>query len=90
MRKGRQLSVGVDEVQVGEVIRLRPGEKAPLDGGIIDGRSAVNQAPITGESVPVDKAPGDPVYAGSINGQDSLDVRVTHKAADTTLATSSI
>ncbi|MEW5756461.1 MAG: heavy metal translocating P-type ATPase [Pseudomonadota bacterium] len=86
VREGRELSVGVGEVQVGEVIRLRPGEKAPLDGEIIDGRSAVNQAPITGESVPMDKAPGDAVYAGSINGQGSLDVRVTHKAADTTLA----
>jgi Zn2+/Cd2+-exporting ATPase len=68
------------------VFRLRPGDKIPLDGEVIDGRSAVNQAPITGESIPVDKVIGDTVYAGSINGQGSLDVRVTHLAADTTLA----
>lgn len=86
LRGGKELTVSVDEINVGDVFRLRPGEKTPLDGEIINGSSAVNQAPITGESVPVDKEPGDIVYAGSINGQGSLDVRVTHKAGDTTLA----
>ncbi|HEC13333.1 MAG TPA: cadmium-translocating P-type ATPase [Acidiferrobacteraceae bacterium] len=86
VRVDKEFTVAVDTVQVGDVFRLRPGEKAPLDGKIIDGISSLNQAPITGESVPVDKSPNDTVYAGSINGQGSLDVRVTHRAADTTLA----
>jgi len=86
LRSGKELTVPVDEIKEGDIFRLRPGEKIPLDGEIIDGSSAVNQAQITGESVPVDKEPGDTVYAGSINSQGSLDVRVTHKAGDTTLA----
>ncbi|HEX20711.1 MAG TPA: cadmium-translocating P-type ATPase [Acidiferrobacteraceae bacterium] len=81
-----ETTVAVDQIQIGDVIRIRPGEKIPLDGAIIDGRSAVNQAPITGESVPVDKAAGDTVFAGAINGSGSLDVRVSHKSTDTTLA----
>ncbi len=86
LREEREVTVPVEQVQVGEIIRLRPGDKAPLDGEVVDGYSALNQAPITGESLPVEKAPGDTVYAGSINGQGSLDLRVTHLAADTTLA----
>ncbi len=86
LRDGQEVTVPVEQVRVGEIIRLRPGDKAPLDGEVVDGRSALNQAPITGESLPVEKAPGDTVYAGSINGQGSLDLRVTHLAADTTLA----
>ncbi len=86
LRDGREVTVPVEAVRIGEIIRLRPGDKAPLDGEVVDGHSALNQAPITGESLPVEKAPGDTVYAGSINGQGSLDVRVTHLAADTTLA----
>ncbi|MBZ0071909.1 MAG: cadmium-translocating P-type ATPase [Gammaproteobacteria bacterium] len=86
LREGKEVTVAVDEAQIDDLFRLRPGEKVPLDGEIVIGHSAINQAPITGESVPVDKAPGDSVYAGSINGEGSLDVRVTHKAADTTLA----
>ncbi len=86
LRDDSEITVVVDQVQVDDVFRLRPGEKIPLDGEVIDGRSAVNQAPITGESIPVDKAVGDTLYAGSINGQGSLDVRVTHLVADTTLA----
>lgn len=86
LREGKEVTVAVDEVRIDDLFRLRPGEKVPLDGEIMVGHSAINQAPITGESVPVDKAPGDSVYAGSINGEGSLDVRVTHKAADTTLA----
>ncbi len=86
LRAGREVTVAVEQVQVGEIIRLRPGDKAPLDGEVVEGHSALNQAPITGESLPVEKAPGDTVYAGSINGQGSLDLRVSHLAADTTLA----
>ncbi len=86
LRNGKETSVAAEQVQVGDIFRLRPGEKIPLDGEVVEGYSAVNQAPITGESVPVDKAQGDTLYAGSINGQGSLDVQVTRLASDTTLA----
>ena len=65
---------------------MKPGEKLPLDGDVVEGVSAVNQAPVTGESLPVDKGPGDEVFAGSINGRGALDVRVTRFRRDTTLA----
>ena len=58
----------------------------PLDGRVVAGTSAVNQAPVTGESLPVDKAPGDEVFAGSINGRGAIDVSVTRLRRDTTLA----
>jgi Cd2+/Zn2+-exporting ATPase len=86
LHNGKETSVAAELVQVGDIFRLRPGEKIPLDGEVVEGQSAVNQAPITGESIPVEKAQGDTVYAGSINGQGSLDVRVTRLASDTTLA----
>lgn len=78
--------VAVDDVPIGAVMLVRPGEKIPLDGKVIAGRSDVNQAPITGESLPVDKGPGDEVFAGTINGHGALDVEVTRKLRDTTLA----
>jgi Cd2+/Zn2+-exporting ATPase len=78
--------VAVDEVAVGAVIVVRPGEKIPLDGDVVAGQSAVNQAPVTGESMPAEKAPGDHVFAGTINGRGALDVRVTRLRRDTTLA----
>jgi Cd2+/Zn2+-exporting ATPase len=76
----------VERVAIGAVMIIRPGEKIPLDGQVISGRSDVNQAPITGESLPVDKAPGDEVFAGTINGHGAIDVAVTRKGRDTTLA----
>ena len=78
--------VGVDTVLPGMVIVVRPGEKIPLDGDVVAGRSAVNQAPVTGESLPADKSPGDEVFAGTINGRGALDIRVTRLGRDTTLA----
>ncbi|HZR27070.1 MAG TPA: cation-translocating P-type ATPase [Vicinamibacterales bacterium] len=78
--------VAVDDVKIGDVIVVRPGEKIPLDGEVVTGQSAVNQAPITGESLPIDKAAGDQVFAGTINGRGALDVRVTRARRDTTLA----
>ena len=78
--------VPVDAVAIGAVIVIRPGEKIPLDGGVIAGQSAVNQAPVTGESLPAEKAPGDTVFAGTINGRGALEVRVTRLRRDTTLA----
>ena len=65
---------------------IKPGEKVPLDGEVVRGTSAVNQAPVTGESLPIDKGPGDEVFAGTINGGGALDVRVTRFRRDATLA----
>ena len=83
---GSSKEVPVTEVAVGAEISVRSGSSIPLDGEVIAGDSAVNQAPITGESVPVEKKPGDPVFAGTINGEGSLTVRVTKAASDSTLA----
>jgi Cd2+/Zn2+-exporting ATPase len=73
-------------VAVGSVVRVKPGERIGLDGLVVTGRSTVNQAPITGESLPVDKAEGDAVFAGTINESGSFDYRVTAVAGNTTLA----
>ncbi|EMA45708.1 zinc-transporting ATPase [Halococcus morrhuae DSM 1307] len=83
---GDEETIPVDEVSVGEVVVVRPGEKIPMDGDVVDGESAVNQAPITGESVPVDKTTGDEVYAGTINEEGYLEIQVTSGAADNTLS----
>ncbi|WP_154019956.1 heavy metal translocating P-type ATPase [Halococcus sediminicola] len=85
-RDNGEETVPVDEVSVGAVVVVRPGEKIPMDGDVVDGESAVNQAPITGESVPVDKTTGDEVYAGTINEEGYLEVQVTSGAADNTLS----
>ncbi|WP_436906874.1 heavy metal translocating P-type ATPase [Halosimplex marinum] len=77
--------VPVEDVAVGETVLVEPGEKIPMDGTVIEGSSAVNQAPITGESVPVDKEPGDEVFAGTINEQGFLAVETTAAAGDTTI-----
>ncbi len=73
-------------VAVGTTIRVKPGERIPLDGVVTLGSGAVDQAPITGESIPVDKAAGDPVFAGTINQTGELEVRTTASASNTTLA----
>jgi Cd2+/Zn2+-exporting ATPase len=78
--------VAVEDLHAGDRILVRPGERIPMDGVVLDGESAVNQAPITGESVPVEKSPGYEVYAGTVNGQGALVLRVTRLAADTTIA----
>ena len=85
-RNGVETRVPVDAVRIGETLLIRPGEKIPLDGIVAGGSGPVNQAPITGESLPVEKSLGDGVYAGTINGYGGLDVRVTHLRPDTTLA----
>ncbi|MDT3434870.1 heavy metal translocating P-type ATPase [Haloarcula sp. 1CSR25-25] len=85
-RDGVEKVVPVDDVQVGDVVVIRPGEKIPMDGEVVDGTSAVNQAPITGESVPVDKTEGDEVYAGTVNEEGYLEVQVTAAASDNTLS----
>lgn len=83
---GSEHETAVAEVPVGAEIRVKSGGRIPLDGEVVSGNSTVNQAPITGESVPADKAPGDPVFAGTVNGEGSLGVRVTKAAGDSTLA----
>ena len=82
----REEMVAVDRVALGAVMSIRPGEKIPLDGVVAAGRSDVNQAPITGESLPAEKGPGDEIFAGTINGHGALEVTVTRKGRDTTLA----
>lgn len=84
-RGDRTEEVPVAQVQPGDQVLVRPAERIPVDGRIAGGRSAVNQAPITGESVPVDKAEGDEVYAGTINGEGALTIETTKAAGDRTL-----
>ncbi|MCO6057074.1 heavy metal translocating P-type ATPase [Pseudomonas sp. MOB-449] len=74
------------DVQPGARLRVRPGERIALDGEVLSGRSSVNQAPITGESLPVEKDLGDPLFAGTINGEGELEYRATRAADDSTLA----
>jgi Zn2+/Cd2+-exporting ATPase len=76
----------VEEITIGDSIIVKPGDKIPLDGEIIQGESSVNQAPITGESIPVDKNIGDTVYAGTINEHGSLEIKVTKLVEDTTIS----
>jgi Cd2+/Zn2+-exporting ATPase len=83
---GSEQEVHPSEVIVGDIFAVKPGERVPLDGRVVAGTSGVNQAPITGESLPVTKATGDTVFAGSINGDGALDVECTKLAGDTTLA----
>lgn len=83
---GSWLDVDVQSIGLGAVVRVRPGERISLDGEVIGGSSTVNQAHITGESLPVEKRVGDVVFAGTINEAGSLEFRVTAAARDTTLA----
>jgi Cd2+/Zn2+-exporting ATPase len=83
---GSWARVGVKGVAVDATVRIRPGERIPLDGIVTLGQSAIDQSPVTGESLPVDKAPGDEVYTGTINQAAALEMRVTALASDSTLA----
>ncbi len=85
-REGQFVEVPAREVDVGESVSIRPGEQVPLDGRVIQGRSTVDQASVTGESVPVEKAPGDEVFAGTLNQAGALRVEVTLPYEDSTLA----
>ncbi|QCC57684.1 cation-translocating P-type ATPase [Natrinema thermotolerans] len=86
MRDGEEVTVDADDVAVGETVVVRPGDKIPLDGTVREGESAVDESPITGESVPVDKSTGDEVYAGTITEDGYLEVEVTSTAGDSTLS----
>lgn len=78
--QGGQRVVPIEELRIGDSVLIRPGSRIPVDGRVVEGRSAVNQASITGESLPVDKGEGDEVYAGTMNGRGSLLVEVTRLA----------
>jgi Zn2+/Cd2+-exporting ATPase len=83
---GSQAEVSPDQVPVGAILLVKPGERFPLDGRVIQGSSHVNQAPITGESLPITKSPGDVIFAGTINGEGALEVESTKPSGATTLA----
>jgi len=85
-RDGREVELPVEGVSLDEVVIVQPGQRIPVDGKVLLGRSVVDQSPVTGESVPVEKAPGSQVFAGTINGEGALDVIVTRLAKDSTLA----
>ncbi|GAB6879976.1 heavy metal translocating P-type ATPase [Halorubrum gandharaense] len=86
LRDGEEVTVPVEDVEVGEHVAVRPGERVPLDGVVSEGTGAVDESPVTGESVPADKAPGDEVYAGSINEAGYFEVEVTTPASESTIA----
>ena len=83
---GTWLNTQVASVALDAVVRVRPGERVPMDGVISEGNSSINQAPVTGESIPVDKAVGDPVFAGTINETGTFEFKVTALASNSTLA----
>lgn len=85
LRNGAEIITDIADVKPNDLVVVKPAERIPVDGTIEDGRSAVNQAPITGESIPVDKAPGDPAFAGSVNGEGALVIKVTVAVGDRTL-----
>ena len=86
VRDGVESTVPVDQVQQGDLVLVRPGESIPVDGEVVEGSSAVNEAALTGESMPVDKAPGDEVRAATINQTGALLCRATRIGKDTTLS----
>src|SRR5215204_5984910 len=86
IREGAEVTIPSSEVQLGEFVVLRPGDKVPVDGEVIEGKTSIDEALVTGESVPVSKGLGDPVIAGSINRSGSIRFRATAVGADTTLA----
>jgi Cd2+/Zn2+-exporting ATPase len=84
-RDGGEIVLPLEEVRIGDTLIIRPGERIPLDGTVLTGSSSVDQAPITGESIPVSKVAGDELFAGSLNQRGSLEARVTKPFEDTTL-----
>lgn len=85
-REGGELEIAVGELRIGDTVIVRPGERLPADGRVVRGASSVDQAPITGESLPVAKEVDDAVFAGTINGDGSLEIETTKAAEDSTLA----
>ncbi len=83
---GREVDVSIQELEVGDLLRVKPGEKIPADGKIARGQSALDESMVTGESLPVEKTAGDSVVGGTVNGNGLLEIRVTRVGADSTLA----
>lgn len=86
LREGQEVEVAVTDLQVGDIMIVRPGAKIPTDGEIVDGNSHLDESIATGESVPVEKAPGDKAIGATINKEGMLRVRATRVGADTFLA----
>lgn len=86
LRGDVEVELPVEELVVGDLVTVRPGERLPVDGAVLRGRSSVDQSPITGESIPVLKETGDPVFAGTINGGGALVVEVSRLASESTLS----
>ena len=86
VERGASVDLPADQLALGDIVQARPGDRIPCDGVILEGQSAVDESPVTGESVPVARGPGDPVMAGSVNASALLRVRVTATAADNTLS----
>ena len=85
-RNGSPEEIPLEEIQIGDQVLVRPGERIPVDGEVLEGESAVDQSPITGESVPVLKTPGEEVFAATVNQDQQLTVQVTKRPEDNTLA----
>lgn len=85
-RDGKEQELPVESLRLDDVVIVRPGVRIPMDGIILDGNSGVDQSSVTGESLPIDKAPGDNVFASTVNGEGALEVKVTRLAKDSTLA----
>jgi len=85
-RDGQAHTLPIDELKVGDIVIVRPGERVPLDGTVIEGQSAIDESSLTGESIPVAKKTGDTVFAGTINQTGGIEVRVTKLAKDSTIA----
>ncbi|MDX9955464.1 MAG: cation-translocating P-type ATPase, partial [Anaerolineae bacterium] len=85
-RENVEREIPVEELEVGDVFIVKPGESIATDGAVLVGSSSVNQAPVTGESVPVEKQPGDAVFAGSINGEGALEVKASKTFAENTIS----
>ncbi len=81
-----EVTLPVDQVEIGELVIVRPGERIPVDGHVLRGATLVNQAPVTGESIPVSKGPGDKVYAGTLNGEIAIEVTVSQLANNSTIS----
>ncbi|NCC75453.1 MAG: copper-translocating P-type ATPase [Clostridia bacterium] len=86
IQDGKEIEIPVDEVEVGDILLVKPGEKIPVDGEITSGLTAIDEAMLTGESIPVEKTVGDPVYTASINGNGAIQFRATKVGKDTALA----
>ncbi len=85
-RNGREVEIPAEELQVGDIFIVKPGQSIPTDGVVVRGHSSVDQSPVTGESIPVEKKEGDVVFAGTINQHGALEVRATRTVADNTLS----